>query len=149
MDLNLFIFIPSFLFARYCVATVEKRALAHRVDGGGLDYGHFLGQAHEIAAVLVGAIAVEMQQMGDLRSDFWPVESIRVPRVQGETRCVGRLASIGLCFILSGSLFGCECTSMTFGVFETLSCPLHMLRWKIPSPPCQIALSSLPTPCPW
>lgn len=41
---------------------------------------HFLGQAHEIAAVLVGAIAVEMQQMGDLRSDFGPVESIRRPQ---------------------------------------------------------------------
>ena len=65
-------FLLSILFARCCVATVEKRALAHRVDGGGLDYGHFLGQGHEIAAVLVGAIAVEMQQMGDLRSDFCP-----------------------------------------------------------------------------
>ena len=60
----------------------------------GWTVGTFLGQGHEIAAVLVGAIAVEMQQMGDLRSDFLPVESIGEPRVQGETRCVGRLASI-------------------------------------------------------
>ena len=48
---------------RCCVATVEKRALAHRVDGGGSGLWALFSRPGtcESRAVLVGAIAVEMQ----------------------------------------------------------------------------------------
>ena len=157
----LFLF-QSFLVARCCVATVEKKNVRwlRRVGTVGVwtsSMGTFFSARHmQIAAILVGAIAVEMQQAGGISAlTFWPVESIRVPRApRGNTlrRAIGlQLVLFFFSLVLEWFMgFGYEYTSMTLGVFATLSCPLHMLRWKknFPSPPCQIALISLPTPCP-